>query len=400
MKATADILGLLTQTIRINGVVFPFSPATFFLELLLPAVLLIVLTPVFQMVVRRIALAFRVSGDNTSKTVRVATRAYRILVVLMITMLAMRLFGAEVMAFLDRLYHILNQPFFVSGSTRVSLVTLVSLIPLFYLSAWAARITRNVLDTSVLDRLSLDPAKKFTLSSLARYTVMGLVMVLGLSVIGIDLSSLAVLFGVVGIGLGFGLQHVVANFFSGLVIMMARPIKEGDRIQVGEYEGTVEHIRMISTVVNTLTHESLIIPNSQIVNTPMHNYSFDDRQIQVRNVVQVSYASDLDQVIQVLGEVVKDNPYRVEGRDPVVLVRSFDDSGITMVVLAWIHDANHKYRAISWINLEIWRAFKKNGIEIPFPQRDLHVRTHPAYMSDGKAGPELDQNDPADTRGT
>ncbi|TVQ41011.1 MAG: hypothetical protein EA384_01405 [Spirochaetaceae bacterium] len=201
------------------------------------------------------------------------------------------------------------------------------------------------------------------------------------------------MFGVLGIGIGFGLQSVVDNYFAGIVIILTRPIKEGDRILVHDYEGTVAQIRIISTVINTLTNETIIVPNSELVSRYIHNYSYEDISIIVVNWVHVSYNSDLDKVGEVLRNVALSNPYRLEDREPRVFYRSFDDSGIAVSMGTWIRDARERLMASSWTNLEIWRAFKANGIEIPFPQRDLHLRSGPftalpAVPADPPRGPE------------
>ena len=181
---------------------------------------------------------------------------------------------------------------------------------------------------------------------------MAIVAVIGFSVIGINLSSLAVLLGFLGVGIGFGLQNSVANFFAGLIIILSRPIKEGDRILVNEYEGTVHQIRLISTVINTITDETIILPNSQIVDSYVYNYSYDDISIIICNPVEL-----------VLREVAGKCPYAYPGRD-----------------------AREKNFALSWTNLEIWRAFKAAGIEIPFPQRDIHIRSGGASLTKSTEG--------------
>lgn len=298
---------------------------------------------------------------------------------LLVIAYAGRLVGAEIFTLLGRVIAILNEPFFESGTTRLSVVTLLLLIPVFAFASWASYLAKQAVESRFLARIGLDPAHRFSIASLVRYAVLIIVMVIGFSMVGINLSSLAVMLGVLGIGIGFGLQGVVANFFAGIVIILTRPIKEGDRILVHDYEGTVSQIRIISTVINTLTNETIIVPNSELVNRYIHNYSYEDISIIVVNWVQVSYGSNLDRVGEVLRDVALANPYRIEDREPRVFYRSFDDSGISVSVSTWIRDARERLFASSWTNLEIWRTFKKNGIEIPFPQRDLHLRSGPFH---------------------
>jgi small-conductance mechanosensitive channel len=276
-------------------------------------------------------------------------------------------------AYIGNAFTFLNKPFYESGSTKISVTTLLLTIPVFYVATWLSKIAKRVLENTPVTS-NLDPSRRFSLLNLVRYLVTGLVIIIGLSVIGINVSSLAVLFGVLGVGLGFGLQGVVANFFAGLVIIVTRPIKEGDRILVNELDGTVITIRLISTVINTLTNETIIIPNSNIVENQVHNYSYNDKRIIIKNMVQVSYNSDLDQVIKVMEGVAEKNPFRLPNSKIVVRVVSFDDSGITMSLWTWITDVNDKHAASSWCNLEIWRSFKQNSVEIPFPQVDVHMK--------------------------
>ena len=214
-----------------------------------------------------------------------------------------------------------------------------------------------------------------------------LAILIGLSIIGINLSSLAVVIGALGIGIGFGLQNVVANYVAGLVIFFERPVKEGDRILVNGLEGDVVQIKLRSTVINTLTNETIVVPNSQLVGNSIHNYSYADRRIVIVNKVQVSYSTDLDRARQVLLEMAARNPHALKEQAPGVRVAEFQDSGIELVLWTWIGEATNKLAAHSWNNLEIWRAFKQSGIVIPFPQVDLHVREPVLH----RAQPDQDQ---------
>jgi small-conductance mechanosensitive channel len=215
---------------------------------------------------------------------------------------------------------------------------------------------------------------KFTISILLRNIVLIIAVIIGLSLIGIDLSALAVLFGVLGIGIGFGLQSVVASFIAGFVLIFERPIKEGDRIQVEGVEGEVVHIRLRSTIINTLTNETIVVPNNKLIESNIHNYSHMDERIIIVNSVQVSYETDLLRAREVLQAVNEGNPYALTDPPPEVRVVEFQDSGILLELRTWIARAVEKYRAITWVNLEIWKGLKRAGITIPFPQRDVHIK--------------------------
>lgn len=239
---------------------------------------------------------------------------------------------------------------------------------------------RDAFEKTVVKRVSIDPTRQFSILSTVRVVAMIITAVIGLSLIGINLSSLTVIFGVLGIGLGFGLQDVVANIFAGLVIVFSHPVKEGDRIVVGQLEGTVHEIKMIHTVVTTPTNETIIVPNSQITGSMMHNYSYDSPHIVMCTSVQVSYRSDIEQVRDILLEIARRNPYGLRGvpdREPRFHLWSFDDSGITLRLCTWIGNAQERIVAMTWTNMEIWRAFRHHGIEIPYPQMDVHLKPMP-----------------------
>lgn len=374
MSAIFELPPFLTTPVDVGPISLPFTLLELMLAFLLPMVGITVGLYLLSLAVRRIVRRAPVTDETRTRILRWVRRSARVVWLGSLLILAGRLLGAEMVRWIGATLRILSQPFYTSGSTEISVVTLVMVIPVFYLAGWLSRAARHTLERGVLRRLNLDPARQFSLLSAVRVVVMGLTIVIGLSIIGINLSSLAVLFGVLGIGVGFGLQESVANMFSGVVIMFSRPIKEGDRVLVEEIEGTVQHIKLLHTVVNTITNETIIIPNSKITGNAMHNYSYDDVSIIVCNPVQVSYASDLDRVGEVLMSVARRNPYARSDRQARYHVWSFDDSGITVRLCTWINDARDRIIAFSWTNLEMWRAFRDNGIEIPFPQLDLHVK--------------------------
>ena len=283
------------------------------------------------------------------------------------------LFGARLFEYFGTFFGVLGEPILSTGSTSISFLTLILTIPVFYLASRVGKVSRAFLDRSLLERMGLDASRRFSVTSLVRYGVMVIVSLIGLSIIGIDLSALAVLFGVLGIGIGFGLQSVVANFFAGLIIILSRPIKERDRILVDGFDGTVIQIRLLSTVINTVTNETIIIPNSQLVNNSVHNYSYDSRSIIITNGVGVHYKSDIERVITILERIGADNPYAVPDTRSEVRLVEFASSGIEMLLRTHILDVEDKFRAHAWNNLEIWRRFGLEGVEIPYPQVDLHV---------------------------
>jgi small-conductance mechanosensitive channel len=368
---------LFLNHLSVGTLDLPFSIFDVLIKVIFPFILVIILYKLLLFAVRKLLQVFKIK-EKMSATISVwSRRVLRVSAILTLVAFIGSLLGTEIAYYMGRFINLMNEPFFETGKTKISLVTLFMLIPVIMAASWSGKYTRIVLNKSFLNNLGIDEARKFSIGSMTRYAVMALIFLFGLTIIGIDLSALGVLFGVLGIGLGFGLQGIISNFFAGIILISTGPIKEQDRILVDGNEGTVVHIKMFSTIVSTLTHENLIIPNSLLLENTVHNYSFDDRRIVVINRIAVSYNADLDHVIEVMENAVSNSPYLLKNPAPVARVESFDDSGITMKVLSWIDDISHKHEFLGWVNLELWRAFKKEGIEIPFPQMDLHIKREP-----------------------
>jgi potassium efflux system protein len=359
----------MQSPLKVGHLALPLSLLDIIFKILLPLAILAAAYGLVLLVLRRL----EISPDRKRRAHSVARWIFFAVLAVVLLVVLLGSFQQDVGRYLGRLWQLLATPFFTAGSSRVSIVTILLAIPVILLANWIGKLARLFLDRTLLRRLTLEEDIRFTVSNLVRYGVLVLALVVGLSIIGINLSSLAVLFGVVGIGLGFGLQNIVANYVAGLVIFLERPLKEGDRIMVEGLEGDVVQIKLRSTVINTLTNETIIVPNSQLVGHSVHNYSYRDKRIVIVNNVQVAYGTDLDQAREVLLEVAARNPFSIRDRPAAVRVVAFQDSGIQLALWTWIALATSKLDALSWTNLEIWRAFGRKGIVIPFPQMDLHL---------------------------
>ena len=391
----------LTQEITILG--RDFSLGGIFLRTLLPIAVFILVYKLLLLLVRKLILRrLRIDEDTERRVYRYVRLALRIAFLLGLLALIFNLFESEDIAlFFNGLWSVLTSPLFTAGASQITVVTILLTIPIFYASGWVSRIAKRFMDNSVLTRLSLAEETKFTVSILMRNVVMIVAVLIGLSVIGIDLSTLTILFGVLGIGLGFGLQGTVANFVAGFILVFERPIKEGDRIRVGGMEGDVVQIRFRSTIINTITNETIVVPNAKLVEDHIHNYSYLDTRIVLVNQVQVAYRTDLEKAREVLLGVNAGNPYSLKAPAPEVRVVAFQNSGILMELRTWIKKAPDKLAAESWINFAVWKALRDAEIQIPFPQMDLYVKQLPA----GSAGPNPPpagnpDMDPAQSAGT
>jgi small-conductance mechanosensitive channel len=235
-------------------------------------------------------------------------------------------------------------------------------------------LSRGVL-RRLLDRTKIDTGTRYTMVRISHYLLMIIGTIFAFQFVGIDLSGLAVIFGLLSVGIGFGLQNVTSNFVSGLILLFERPIKIGDRVTVGDTEGDVISINMRATMIRTLDNISIIVPNSEFVSSNVINWSHGDTKIRLDLEIGVSYSSDLDLVLKSLEEVAREHSKVLDYPAPDVLFRGFGDSSWNLILRAWIDEPRGHHIVRSELNCAIVRKFRDKGVEIPFPQRDLHVRS-------------------------
>lgn len=236
-------------------------------------------------------------------------------------------------------------------------------------------ILRKFLNNQVLKRFNMPLATRYILTRIIQYLFLFVGIIIGFQVIGIDLSGLAVIFGFLSVGIGFGLQNLTSNFIAGLMLLFEQHIQVGDRITVGDTEGDVTEINIRSTTIRSLNNIAIVAPNSEFISSTVTNWSHGDPKTRLEIEVGVSYNSDLDKVITSLLEAAKEHPMILSHPEPKAWLMSFGDSAWNMRLLAWVGDPQGRRQIQSDINCAIVKKFRKNGVEIPFPQRDLHLRT-------------------------
>ncbi len=276
----------------------------------------------------------------------------------------------------DRFVDLLGKPLFTMGRTEVSLALLIQFAVVMALVVLIARVIRHLLRTRVLARTKLDVGLQYAIARIAGYVVLVLGFIVGLSTLGIDLTSLTVLAGALGVGIGFGLQAIVNNFVSGLIILAERAVQIGDRVEVGETTGRVMRIGARSTSVLTNDNIVMIVPNSEFISGRVINWTqAGDLRVRIRVPVAVSYGSDPRTVEKLLLEVAAANKDTLKAPEPVVVFRGFGESSLDFELRVWTATMTHRPGVFkSDLYFPIWDKFKKHGIEIPFPQRDLHVK--------------------------
>lgn len=270
--------------------------------------------------------------------------------------------------------------------TILSLVMFVLVVAVFFIGS---RILNRLILRSILARFDIEKGIRFNLLRISHYLVMITGTVIAFQFVGIDLGGLAVIFGLLSVGIGFGLQNITSNFISGLILLFERPIKVGDRVTVGNVEGDVISINMRSTTVNTLNNIAIIVPNSDFISSQVTNWSYGDPKVRLDLNVGVSYGSDIDLVIKALEEVASAHPEVLKIPEPNVLLREFGDSSWNMQLRVWLGSTRGYYSISSELNIAIVRKFREYGIEIPYPQRDLHIRSPLPVPLEQKSAREL-----------
>lgn len=276
---------------------------------------------------------------------------------------------------LELVNKIIHYQLFTINQTPITLGSVAVFLFLFAAFVVISRLLVRTIASRVLRRLNIDRSLQYTLERTLQYILLVLAAIVALEFIGISLSGLAVVFGFLSVGIGFGLQNVTSNFVSGLIILFERHIKVGDRISVGDTEGDVTAINLRSTTVRSIKNISIIVPNSEFISKNVINWSHGEKRVRIDIEIGVSYASDLDVVLRCLGEVAEECDGVLKEPKPDVLLDGFGDSAWNMRLRCWLADPKGRPVVRSEINCAIVRKFRENGVEIPFPQRDLHMRS-------------------------
>ena len=269
---------------------------------------------------------------------------------------------------------LLTYNIYTVNNTNVTLLAILAFFIILILFIMISQFFRRSLMNNLATYLKLDSGASYTISRIIHYLLMVIGAIVAFQFIGIDFSGLAVIFGFLSVGIGFGLQNVTSNFISGLILLFERPILVGDRVLVGDIEGDVQEIKIRSTTIRSVDNISIIVPNSEFISSNVINWSHGDPKIRLNIRVGVSYNSDLDTVIRTLRSVAEAEKEVLDTPAPEVLLESFGDSAWDMNLRTWIRDPKRAPVVRSNLNCAIVHEFRKHNIEIPFPQRDLHFR--------------------------
>ncbi len=278
----------------------------------------------------------------------------------------------------DDLSSTLAVPLLRLGSFTVTPLFLLKFVLLFVVLLVVAGLVRRRLVFRLLRNATVDPGVKYAIARISAYGVWVFGLLVGLPMVGIELNSLLVAFGAVGIGIGLGLQKIAENFISGVFLLFARPVKVGDRIRLGDREGKVIEVQGRVTLVRDNDNIVYLVPNATFISEEVVNLTHNDRIVRYRFEVGVSYGSDPNTVRDVLLKVADEHPAILSDPPPDVLFTGFGDSSINFKLRGYCKEMVDIPDVLtSEIYFAIWYALKDANIEIPFPQRDLHIKSGP-----------------------
>lgn len=268
----------------------------------------------------------------------------------------------------------LEQVAFSIGKAKVNLWMLLQGALTVFVTVLVALWVAGVIESRLMRTEGLDGNLKLVFTRLSRGLLVVLAVAIGLPLVGIDLTALSVFGGALGVGLGFGMQKIAANYVSGFILLLDRSIRMGNLISVGNERGIVSQITTRYTVLKGMTGIESIVPNETLVGSIVQNETFTDPKVRVSVPIQVSYATDLEKAMAIMVEAAQAQPRVMSDPAPGAFLEAFADSGINLQLGFWIRDPAEGTLGIrSAINMQIWRRFKEEGIEIPFPQREVRV---------------------------
>ncbi len=268
------------------------------------------------------------------------------------------------------------------GSFSFSLLALFGGILVFIVGYFVTRWLQGWLDDRVMARGRVDAGVRNSIRTAIGYLGIAVAAMIGISAAGIDLSNFALVAGALSLGIGFGLQNIVNNFVSGLILLAERPFKSGDWIVAGAVQGTVKKISVRATEIETFQRQTIILPNSELINAAVGNWTHKNKLGRVEIRIGVAYGSDARKVSDILLELARNHPMVTKNPEPFVYFVDFGDSALIFELRVFLFDVLNSLTVQNDIRFALYDRLKAEGIEIPFPQRDIHVKAMPAEAFD------------------
>lgn len=291
-------------------------------------------------------------------------------------------------AILSNMYKAISYQF-ISGNMSFSILSLIYAILILFATHVVTKLWRNIFNNKFLNQSLIDPGLQESVTTISVYVIWVFGILVSMNVFGLNPTSLIVVFGALGIGLGFGLQNIFNNFMSGLILLLERPIQVGDDIEINGTWAIVKKINVRSTLVQTYDNASLIIPNSDLINTKVTNWSFKDKRLRRTITVGVAYGSNVTLVRELLLDIAQNSPKVLKNPKPDIVFTDFGDSALIFDLRVWTHIVSI-FIVETAIRCEIDRRFKEAGITIAFPQRDVYLHH---VKAKAKPAPEIKNED-------
>ena len=261
------------------------------------------------------------------------------------------------------------------GEFSISVRMIVMVVVVLFLTTIISWVVQAFVDSQIMTPRKLDIGVKESLKRLTHYALFTVGFLIAVSMAGLGLQNLSIVVGALGVGIGFGLQNIVNNFVSGLILLFERPVKVGDVINIDQDWGTITRIGLRSTIFETFDRSEIIVPNADLIAQKVTNWTFSSKIVRVVLPVGVAYGSPLEKVLEILTRAAKENHDVLSYPPPSPIFTGFGDSSIDFELRVWIHTIDDRLKVFSQLGVQIDRLFREEGIEIPFPQRDLHLRS-------------------------
>jgi small-conductance mechanosensitive channel len=280
-------------------------------------------------------------------------------------------------------------------SISVYMVVMVALV--IYLTSLVSWILQALADAHYMSPRKMDFGVKTAMKRLLHYALFSVGFFIAVSMAGLELQKFAIIAGALGVGIGFGLQNIVNNFVSGLILLFERPVKVGDTINIDDQWGTITRIGLRSTIFETLDRAEIIVPNSELISQKVINWTFTTHISRIVLTVGVAYGSPLSKVLGILMRVAQEHPDILNDPESSAIFTGFGDSSIDFELRVWVSDINKRLRIKSELGLAIDSAFREEDITIPFPQRDLHLHSIESKLEPIPA--DLSEKSPSEPQG-
>ena len=293
----------------------------------------------------------------------------------------------NILSLLNPTLVILDGLSFNIGALNLSLLTLFKGFIYFAVFLWAALLISRLIENNLKSSVSLSPSMVVLTGKLVRITLVTAAFLFAISTVGIDLSIFTFFGGALGVGLGFGLQKVVSNFISGIILLLDKSIKPGDVISLGDTYGWVNSLNARYVSLDTRDGIEHLIPNEELIVNRVENWSHSHSRVRLKIPIGIHYDSDVKQAIELCEESAKEVERVIQDPAPVCLLAGFGDNSVDLEVRVWISDPHNGLSNIkSQLLLKVWETLHKNNIEIPYPQRDIYIK-NPIEIKQG-LGPE------------